>query len=941
MCRHFARHRICSNILPATGPVAAGGDQGRDFETFRTYIHESPFNCSSFVGLASEGPVVFGCSLQKDNIARKVREDINRIMQSGQSVASIHLFFGCDIAIARRHDLQAWARTHHCIHLELYDAEALSEQLCHVEIFWIAEHYLSIPREFRPQHDVDEGSSWYTAVVKRWTNCTDFLANPANYYELVSATRHATFTEDAKSDLPLWISCLRAFQEHEECPEELYWRAIYEISVASLRGLGSMEGLEPELRRYFSRLDQLELAADLEDASVLVLYCCGAYKQNAVQLTLPEIRVIGDAIQKRLRQQLLVAQSPTTKCMYLETLGYNGIAFAGAMNGSSNPDLNETSGLWSEMLDLVVDAPLYPLERFADRITEIIRLLGDTSTLEHIINKLDDLLAKRHGGFKAAEKCRDRSLALREREQILEAINELHRAKIAWFADETLGGSILTMMMLSMWYLDLGLTYAAKQYAMAAAYISVQTSKKELKRYAPAAFMLVARCEYSQGCWCDFLSFADAAMLVYHLVPNHEQDQETIDSQVEEISYHAGIALMVAQRFAPEMVSRMQKVVGDWPFSDMVDEAFGTARRVWSKKSDTEVWDDLQDQIHGGPFGDVGEQRTVVWKQLGLTWTVSWDNTYSVTAVAEQFISTAQVLMAEWAGLDLCLLRSRIEVQVETGSEQKSHIEGKASNKGRVWLIHFAKRRKKVELEEVQKEAFDFVAAIIREVSLIADSEFLELMSKSFKKGIVSKIQIARPYEDLYRSCILDRRPFDEERRSWRTPQALMSFQVTEHNSMAWIGGPGPGYNKRTSEEHIRNRYQNAGTSIKYTLSKLSESGAFLELVKSLRREGWLDWHIVVAIANIAWNYRASNLETQLSGRIQKLKESVIDSMVHEESEVSTPVPMSEYTEESMRRALKLSQVATLRILGLECHQQTPDFQAIDDFLRQGSIMDR
>ena len=36
LCRHLARDRICSNILPATGPVQAGGDQGRDFGTFHT-----------------------------------------------------------------------------------------------------------------------------------------------------------------------------------------------------------------------------------------------------------------------------------------------------------------------------------------------------------------------------------------------------------------------------------------------------------------------------------------------------------------------------------------------------------------------------------------------------------------------------------------------------------------------------------------------------------------------------------------------------------------------------------------------------------------------------------------------------------------------------------------------------------------------------------------
>ncbi|MEE8270693.1 MAG: hypothetical protein V3R98_03030, partial [Alphaproteobacteria bacterium] len=36
LCRHLARLRVYSNVLPATGPVGAGGDAGRDFETFKT-----------------------------------------------------------------------------------------------------------------------------------------------------------------------------------------------------------------------------------------------------------------------------------------------------------------------------------------------------------------------------------------------------------------------------------------------------------------------------------------------------------------------------------------------------------------------------------------------------------------------------------------------------------------------------------------------------------------------------------------------------------------------------------------------------------------------------------------------------------------------------------------------------------------------------------------
>src|SRR5829696_6569683 len=88
LCRHFARARICSNILPATGPVQGGGDQGRDFETFRTYLRASPIADTTFVGLVSDKPIAFACSLKKQ-IVTKIKSDVGTIVSSGSTVEAI------------------------------------------------------------------------------------------------------------------------------------------------------------------------------------------------------------------------------------------------------------------------------------------------------------------------------------------------------------------------------------------------------------------------------------------------------------------------------------------------------------------------------------------------------------------------------------------------------------------------------------------------------------------------------------------------------------------------------------------------------------------------------------------------------------------------------------------------------------------------------------
>ena len=857
-------------------------------------------------------------------------------MSSGIAVDAVYIFLASDLAVSRRHQLQEWAQEEHNVHLEIIDAQAISEILCDVEIFWIAEQYLSIPREYRPQHKSEEVDGWYQTALGRWSEDKEFTPNPANFHELVSAVRHATLSDTAKSDLPLWISRLHEFRAHERCPNAFKWRATYEIAVASLRGLGTLHGLEDELRAYFVRVTELELPADLEDAGLLISYCRSAYYNNAVGLSPSEIDAIRIAVQNRLGDRLAASETTINKCAILETLGHLSMSLAGTVEKPLSPDSQkaEAAKFWSEMLDLVQDASIYPLERFADRVTQIIELLGDSSEFDTITNKLDDLLSKRFGGFIAAEKCRDRAVVLYKKDHVLRAIRELHRAKIAWFADETLKGSILTMLSLSEWYLKLGLSFAAKQYAMAAAFITMDTTKTGLKQYVPVAFMEAAQCAYGQGCWCDYLGLVDSAMRAHNLVPNQDEDEDRANSEVQQIVFHTAIVMVVAERYAPDIYKEIKALTDKWPYNDMIDQVVVEGRNAWSNRENEELWSGLEKEMYGRPFCDVGRSRTIIWKQLGLTWNLSWENDYNLTALAEQFIATAQILMAEWASLDLCLLRTQIQVQIRKANITKPRLHPLASNKGRCWQLTFPEKRDAVLLDDLQREAFAYVLSIIAEVSLLPQKEFSERLQNAFKEGIAAKVQVARPYEDLYRNCIVEPRPFEDNRRVWKLPEIGREFRVRQHKEMAWFNGPGPGYSRADASEQLRNRYKNSVVPIRHTLKRLAQDEQFISIVAKLRNDGWLDWHILTAIANITVSYRVNRWAQQQRRTQEEIQKEMRSVMYSEEPEDAAEVAVREFSEEAMRLALRASQLSTLQNINLDCHQQTPDFGAIDDFLR-------
>ena len=193
LCRHYARNRICSNILPSSGPVSAGGDQGRDFESFRTYLQQSPISNSSFIGLVSEGSIAFACTLtQKDSISQKIKSDIRTIISSGTPVIDIHYFCTCDIPGALRHKLIKWTKDNYKINLEIHDGQALSEHLSDRDTFWIAEEYLKIPADIYPQAPRDSENKWYEKHNYEWKNSPNPPINFSDFFQIKHDIRFAT-----------------------------------------------------------------------------------------------------------------------------------------------------------------------------------------------------------------------------------------------------------------------------------------------------------------------------------------------------------------------------------------------------------------------------------------------------------------------------------------------------------------------------------------------------------------------------------------------------------------------------------------------------------------------------------------------------------------------------------------------------------------------------
>ncbi|MBB5938791.1 NB-ARC domain-containing protein [Streptomyces zagrosensis] len=147
ICFELARHRIVSNLVPATGPVSGGGDQGRDGESHWTNLPNELPDSSVFVTMASTEKVVLACTIQEKDVPSKIRKDLATICGQGDVVQRVVYFTVAAVAVKKRHELQDEARQKYDVALDIWDAAAIAQHLSDPDLFYLAVEFLHLPAD--------------------------------------------------------------------------------------------------------------------------------------------------------------------------------------------------------------------------------------------------------------------------------------------------------------------------------------------------------------------------------------------------------------------------------------------------------------------------------------------------------------------------------------------------------------------------------------------------------------------------------------------------------------------------------------------------------------------------------------------------------------------------------------------------------------------------
>jgi hypothetical protein len=933
LCRAFTRRRICPNVLPATGPVQSGGDQGRDFETYKSGIAGTVSDVS-YAGMTKQN-IAFACSLEQNPTRKngKIDSDVKSIMQHGERPQLIIFFSGQDIPVAKRHKKQAEIKSNHNVEIEIFDANAISEQLTEEDTFYIAVEYLKISNDLFP---IFTQNTYYNDLRRQFSSI-NFPKTVENFCLIKNALRHIYKDKGLKADISFWQERIDIFIK-EYYIEPIKRDAIYEKFVTSFVGLRSAKGQESNVYEYFEKLELYDDSDSLKNATILISFAYQSLVSGDCDFSKDGLDSIFDRISKALQTQYIKCTNNDKKCVIVEAQAHHEVSLIYRNNESISKGIsNAFITKMLELENLLPNTHYYPIESLSDNINKYIKIFKDLeidiSGLERLTKVIDDVYQKRLGDFALAERLRDRAILYMEENDHIKAISLLHKVAILWFNKDLIKGSILALILLTRCYHALKMHYAAKYYALAASHIAVNAPDKELISYYPKAIRIAADCDYVTGAWIGYLD-----LLQYEIASILSISEQDFDKIVEDdlsIIFHPSIIKYYASIFNPDiiyLINAKLNILNDW--TEVVDKNIETQKSAF--QSEEALWDNVISQMDGRPFNDIGKDRCIEFEIYGSVWKIRFENNRITTSISEQFASAVQIFAVEMIERELYLIKSPVNIQVAHNDNAPPSIKYELNNNSQEWEWRLTfpanDETKKGEQNDYALLLASFLIEIFKVNSLLPSSEFEDIIKDVLSNNFLTKISFGNYYEAIFKNLI-SAEMFDSSCRSAfvnRTTQ--LKYHHTSVKELSWNDTIAPKYNYGEIIERIEKRAAFIDP-IEISLPKLKDNPSFKNYIKQNRDNGLLDWQIQGNITSLIVNYKFNRLNVVKDDSIEVYMKKFNEYLFKKEGEWYLEIPIELFHRDDHKITFYTQTMSYLPAFGLENNTNHPNISSIIEFL--------
>jgi hypothetical protein len=529
-------------------------------------------------------------------------------------------------------------------------------------------------------HQGNEQNRWYADRYDKWSASPKVERfNTGQFLEVVAATRHCRWELAGTGHAQFWLGILHQYINLADVPMPFRRKAIYEYLFLKMQAGRAAGKPDPTIAAdgalvvdYYLHLEERYALADIEEDLSFLQIITAEARFSAGFAEPAAIEAWGEQVAASIDEHLKAPRDVNEHCLLLEQKGTALMQLKKGMHDIEK--VKAAMDTFRKIVPLLPAANNYTISRLSDllkQIADLYRMLGEK--FEEIVDEIETF--RREIAALAPETDRRHKAAhdyvisgvthlqAGGARNLLRALDAFHQAAKLWQMNETMDAYILALLNMAQVYNALGANYAGKYYALCGVWSSLHTGDEKALAKMGDSYGLVFHADFRQGAWLS-------AMGDYILYMNYRNEFKTGDPAADEMvnQNFLDLLLMVetAHRVHPELVHLIgfyKTQLGAFYSEEMAHLVEPFKKHVTETE---DIHSFIADRIEDTPFNDAGSERIIRFKMLGVTWHIRFENTYILTAIAEEFAALFQIILCEigLSGADLRLPSRTVQINV-------------------------------------------------------------------------------------------------------------------------------------------------------------------------------------------------------------------------------------------------------------------------------------
>lgn len=469
--------------------------------------------------------------------------------------------------------------------------------------------------------------------------------------------------------------------------------------------------------------------------------------------------------------------------------------------------------------------------------------------------------------------------------------------------------------------------------------------RDELHDLCTASLFDAAKITYNVGDWYSFFLLMKPVLMTHQLFDPEPMDLMEHESLMDTFRC-AGLVTMIARDYWPAAHESIQAVYKTWPLDDYsrseMDEVMTINRRTPPEVSVEQFWENIDGELYGRPFGDIGNPRQIVWMALGIRWVVSFENNYDTTMMAEEFVAVLQVILVDLARSDLELLPVSVGLQLSLSDDHQFDMTAVPGNERLEWQVTLVRQSLAPESEPTDRlgHVMGCAMTVLSDCSTLNSEQFHQIVNSALEGGLFNKAFFARPYPEIFKALFEDAVFGADVRARVGVFEEGRDYRLAENEALAWKSGNGLSYCPEDAVMHAQNRYERLKDLMAIVWPRLKSGSRHTDFLRDLHQQGYLDWHIAVIVCNTVANQicrqivvpTAFSSEAEYRTEFNRVLWGVINGEYQQQ--VKT-IDMESIDTDEFERQREISFLSIMQTWDLSIHSTTPPLDAIKRFLSE------